>query len=505
MGIANKIINILVLIAAIGAAVCAFLLWQKREQITKGREMLSGAIVQAVDKIGPKGQIQGDSMSIKLEADQLKDPVEVLRKNIEKICKQRDELAKAFAEVVNSVNALSSSMEAQAQLNAADLVDYDKYGAKCDEGVALVTARVNYYRQRSEIMRRGLKELSAALELAGLSDKKFWDNDALKGDLAAQARQAADFSARFHKYSRHIVTTTEKLRKAVADDEAKLKKPSLGLGSKNWQKELEANMAGISTVAEKLVAFREAVEKLKSENDELRKQLSEKDALLKKKDKEIAALTKDLAEAKAEIKRLKKIIDPSSDEDGNSAEAAQQTDYTAVRKLVGKITYVNPTYGFVTIDLGLKSTIKAIGVDGNTFNRIVPLPQNAIMTVATSLDPADAKYVARISVARIGLDSSIANVLPVPGSAAPKVGDIVFFSESDIRQMMAIRELELKQREEAAASERSKAPAAAESEEAAKEEKGSAGESGEEKEDAEGTSGKPAKKPASSESDDDEE
>ena len=72
MGIANKVVNILVLIAAIGAAVCAFMLWQKREQITKGHEMLSEAIIAAVNKIDPKGQqIKKESMSIQLPATPL--------------------------------------------------------------------------------------------------------------------------------------------------------------------------------------------------------------------------------------------------------------------------------------------------------------------------------------------------------------------------------------------------------------------------------------------------
>ena len=265
----------------------------------------------------------------------------------------------------------------------------------------------------------------------------------------------------------------------------KLKKPVLGLDSKDWQKELSANMTGISNVAKKLVELREAVEKMKEENEALKKQLSEKEALLKKKDGEIAALTKELTDAKAEIKRLKKIIDPSSDgEDGASQDNAQQMDYAVIKRLVGKITYVNPTYGFVAIDLGTKSTVKMIGVDGKEGNRTVALPQNAIMTVATSLEPGDAKYVGRISVARIGTDSSIANVLPLPGSTPPKVGDVVFFSESDLQQMRAIRELELKQAEEAAAREKVKEASAIIENEDAKEKKTSE-ESADEKEDDE--------------------
>lgn len=485
MGIANKVINILVLIAAIGAAVCAVLLWQKREQITKGREILSEAIIRTVDKIGPKGQIQKDAMSIKLKADELKAPVSVLQENINKICKQRDEIAKAFADVVNEVNSLTSSMEAKAQIEVEKITDYKEYDAKSKEGVELVSERVNYYKQRSELIKKGLKELSAALELSGISDKNFWNNEKLGQDLSAQAKRAKDFSTRFHKYSKHILATTEELRKALGE-EVKLKKPALGLDSKNWQKELASNMESMKAAAAKLAEFRESVGKLKSENEALKKALSEKDTLIKKKDGEITALTKELADAKIEIKRLKKIIDPSSGdaEDGAPAETAQQTDYTIVKKLVGRITYVNPTYGFVAIDLGTKSTVKAIGIDGKETNRIVALPQNAIMTVATSLEPGDAKYVARISVARIGVNSSIANVLPLPGSTLPKVGDVVFFSESDLSQMRAIREQELKLAAENAARENVREASAIIEGKEAKNEKTSE-DDGDEKEDAE--------------------
>ena len=463
MGIANKVINILVLIAAIGAAVCAFLLWQKREQITKGREMLSEAIVQTVDKIGPRGQVQKDAMSIKLEADKLKEPISVLSKNIAKICKQRDEIAKAFADVVNNVNTLTSSLETKAQIEVAEMTSYDKYSGKRDEGVALVAERVNYYKQRSEIIKNGLKELSAAMELSGLSEEAFWDNTKLGADLAEQVKRAAELTARFHKYSDHILSATDRLQDAVSEENIQLKKPALGIENDVWRDDLSGNMEGVHAVAEKITALRETVAKLKKENETLKKQLSEKDAIIKKKDGEIASLSKELTDAKAEIKRLKKIIDPSSDgEDSGSDSAAQQADFSVVKKLVGKITYVNPQYGFVMIDLGAKSTVKGLGVDGKQLiDKPAPLPQNAIMTVATSLNPEDAKYVARISVARIGATSSIANVLPLPGSAEPKVGDTVFFSDSDIRQMAAIRELALKQAEEAAAREKAKEAEAA--------------------------------------------
>ena len=493
MGIANKVINILVLIAAIGAAVCAFLLWQKREQITKGREMLSKAIVEAVHKIDSGEQIKVESMSIKLPADQLKEPIDTLQKNVDKICEQRNVLAKAFSDVVNSVKSLSSSLDEKVELSEKELKDYKVSGEKCKEGVDLVEKRIAYYKERNEVIKAGLKDLASALELAGISNDKFWNNAELGRDLSSRTNRAREFSTRFHKYAGHILASTDKLRSALSSENVDLKKPSLGLETKNWRKELSSNLEGIDAVVKKIGELREAAEKLKKENEELKNQLREKDEQLKKKDGEIAALNRRIAEDKAEIKRLKKIIDPNSEDDGDAEgaggkdgkAAAQQMDFTSVKKLIGKVTYVNQDYGFVAIDLGTKATVKAIGVDGREINKTVPLPHGAILTVATSLNPDDAKYIARIVVTKIGTDSSIANILPQPGSSMPKVGDTVFFSDSDLRQMLERRERELKLAEEAAAREKAKEAIAAIDEEGTKKDKSSSEEESDDKEESE--------------------
>ena len=165
---------------------------------------------------------------------------------------------------------------------------------------------------------------------------------------------------------------------------------------------------------------------------------------------------------------MKDIIDPSwrNQVGANAKAGAAQIDTALLRKLVGKVTFINEKYGFVEIDLGKANTVQDKKIDVNTgkqvsVDKVIGIPADGIMTVATSLDPNTANYVARVLIVKVGDKSSIANIIPMPGAAAPKVGDVVFFSESDMVQMRAIREIAAKKAADAAALEKAKAEEAA--------------------------------------------
>ena len=342
------------------------------------------------------------------------------------------------------------------------MTDYDKYGKKRDDGIALVSGRVKYYKERNEIIAEKLRKLSEAMKLAGLFEgEDFLNNDKMSEDFQKQIDHASELVARFQRYSGHIIDAANELQKVVEEgDDLQLNVPaSLGLENKDWDRNLTDNMSGIQNLVKKIEALRDAVKKLQQENEELKAKLKEKETLIKAKDAEIASLRDKLEKANAEVKRLKKIIDFGSDDGENSGSALQQSDFSSVKKLIGKITYINPTYGFVVIDLGSKSTIKAKNSDGKEVDKITPLPEGAVMTVATSLDPGDARYVAQIVIARVGTTSSIANVIPL-GSSTPKVGDVVFFSESDVREMYEMRKKALEKAETEAGEKAAKAAAA---------------------------------------------
>ena len=102
MKIANRILNILVLLLALGAATGSFFLFQKREQITKGRQMMSEAVVKTVKTIDPAAKISVEEMSIAKPAADLAAPLKVLEDNTKKIVDQRNKIAAAVAEISNA-------------------------------------------------------------------------------------------------------------------------------------------------------------------------------------------------------------------------------------------------------------------------------------------------------------------------------------------------------------------------------------------------------------------
>ena len=77
---------------------------------------------------------------------------------------------------------------------------------------------------------------------------------------------------------------------------------------------------------------------------------------------------------------------------------------------------------------------------GRPFRRLrASVPEGAILTVATSLDPDTAKYICKAQVIRLRANASVATVLASPGGSFtyPSVGDVVYFSQADIATMKA--------------------------------------------------------------------
>lgn len=443
MNITSRIINILVLLAAIGAAVCAYLLFQKREQITKGRRMMAESVVKAVKKIDPAVKISAEDMSIKLPAENLKNPLNVLDKNVNKIFNQRKAIADTLAETTNMVNAMESSMPPDEKLEEKDLTSYQTSQAKREAAVATVTKKVEYYGKKNQAVSAGMKSIAAAVRESEIPDEQLRDNEKLAEGFGKFSQKAERYTVRATKFGSHIETVSDKFKFD--------KKPNTAVDNDEFEEELRLNLENVDTFIAEYEKIKEEREQLKQEVQKLTEELDAKEKALQKQISENKNLQKEIEIAKKEVKRLKKIIDPFSEDEDEKDGKQDEMDYTIfLRKLVAKITYVNTEYGFVMIDAGSKSTVQGPGLDGKIINKPAPLPPNALMTVTTSLDPAKAQYVARLQIVRVGTTSSIANILPTPGRALPKVGDLVFFSESDFAQMRAIRELAMKKDEEAA-------------------------------------------------------
>ena len=451
MKIANRILNILVLIAALGASVCAFFLFQKREQITKGRQMMSEAVVKTVKTIDPAAKISVDDMSIAKPAADLAAPLKVLEDNTQKIVDQRNKIAASVAAISNSVMGWKDAKAKKGE----DFSDYaavvastDKDGkavaSSLDQNTALVSARGKYYIDRNSKVQAGINQLVNTLKGKRISPADFTpdgdkDNKKLVANMNALVARARMVMNRYSAFSRQFAQIAKSM--GFKDD-------SLDVNLKDG--DFNKNLNKYVTNVKKFVAEKKKLEaenkRLKGQIANLNKQIGSLNDKVNAEKKNVAKLNGDLTKAQKEIERLKDIIDPTwREREGQKNVAKTAVDETPLlRKLRGKIVSVNEKFGFVVINLGKVNKFEDIKIDIDTGKEVptvrkVGVPEYGILTVASSLDPGKADYVCRLTVLRVGNDSSIANIIVTRGGRMPKVGDVVFFSESDVRQMKEMR------------------------------------------------------------------
>ena len=451
MKIANRILNILVLIAALGAAVCAFFLFQKREQITKGRQMMSEAVVKTVKTIDPTVKISVDDMSIAKPAADLAAPLKVLEDNTQKIVDQRNKIAASVAAISNAVMGWKGDKAKKGE----DFSDYaatasttDASGkpvlSQLDQNTALVSARGKYYIDRNNKVQAGINQIVSTLKGKRISPVDFTpdgdkDNRKLVANLNTLNQRAKMVMNRYSAFTKLLAAFARMMGFKGDSLDVNLKDGEFNKNLDKYSKNVKA------FIAEK--------KKLEAENKELKEQINTLKGQIKELntnlDNEKANVTKlngDLTKAQKEIERLKDIIDPTwREREGQKNVAKKDVDETPLlRKLRGKVVSVNEKFGFVVINLGLVNQFEDIKIDIDTGKEIptvrkVAVPADGILTVASSLEPGKADYVCRLMVFRVGKDSSIANIVITKGGRMPKVGDVVFFSESDVRQMKEMR------------------------------------------------------------------
>ena len=232
----------------------------------------------------------------------------------------------------------------------------------------------------------------------------------------------------------HIVTVSSQ----ISPDSREL-----DLNSQEYPQLLKENVATVETYVKQH-------KDLLKDNEELRERVRRAEIRLGAADEDTATYKKVAEEAERkrieledEIKRLRGIIDPT----GNSTE--EDVNFAVLKDLVGKVVFVNEEYGYITIDIGSGSEVVR-----NSGERLrAAVPEGAVVTVATSLDPETAEYVCKAQVIRLRAKASVATILASPAGefAYPSVGDVVYFSQADIAKMKAAHDEALRQKAEARA------------------------------------------------------
>lgn len=418
MGIASRIFNILVLLAAITAVVFAYMLWEKREQITLVREAEAKAIAEVAKNLDPDSTITAKDLSIEKTPAQVKKPLGQLDEIGRKIVAQRNDIAKAYV-------ALEEIVLGEDKLAKAD--DVIAYPTTNDNlrGVKDRTqARIDYHKNRMDIVADYLDQYIKIYDAEGALDKTSVDNFNVGNEnLKTEFGKLKDKGVKMRDERNDLVANSREIAIAL-----ELEEPDYDSSVADANSKL---INGVKTYAQHHKDLIEGKKQVDSELASAKDDITDKEGKIAELNSSIRKKDNDIASLK---QRIRDIIGGSG---GLFDNEQARFDFSLLRQVQGKIVRVEPELGFIVIGFGKNNKVVK-DVDGKKETVDIAIPREAIMTVATSLDPDTASYVVKAQAFKVEQDMTFANIIPSGSdSALPKSGDIVFFSQPDIKAMIA--------------------------------------------------------------------
>ena len=444
MSKASKVINIFIFVFAIVVVVFGVLLFQKREQLTQARARIASAVEKVTRQIDSSATISADSLSIDKHPNDVNEAMVKLESAVDKIVKQRNAIAANLTDVTNTVleKAYYGEGDDPYIVEEDRISNYRTTDATLAEIKTHIGERMEYFYVRDKHVSDFMSKDGANLGMPARNYAFSADNAKLANSLNELIAKTNDTMERMTAFRNHIVSVSNQ----ISPDSREL-----DLTSQEYNQLLKEN---ITTVE----AYVNLHKQLIQDNEDLRERVMRAEDELGSAEENTSSYKKvaeeaerKRVEAEKEILRLRKIIDPTGF--GDEENAAMNINFNVLKDLVGKVVYVNEQYGYITIDIGSESEV--IRSSGERIRASVP--EGALLTVATSLDPDTAQYVCKAQVIRLRSKASVATILASPGGTFdyPSVGDVVYFSQGDIATMKTAHEEAMRKRaEERAAAER---------------------------------------------------
>lgn len=413
MGIANRVINVLILVVAVIVVFFSFKLFEKREQLVKGWSIMAASINKTASIFDDESK-SGTALAKELTTQKLSHEnfatlaanVAKLEAEAAKLVEQRDRLAGSLAKV-------AEKLETPAETDAAELT---KVSTSTDRQIDLLE-RVQKVQNRNDDLVARVVDMGKNIGTE-VTAQDLKNSETLTDTMRKLNDSAVNLKTRNEKYDRHITAVAEVLELPV--------KPQLS------GDDYEANL---KTAYASVQDFKNTFDTTKKELEQEKRLANELKVQVEKKTAEIAAIQKRVAAQQAEIKKLKAIIDPEASAETGKELAMELPPRDVYKKLRGKVVYVSDKYGFVTVDLGSKSQItQKIGKAEKQVN--APLQHGGVLTVARDLASDKATFAGKVKVVKVNENTAVANILPVKGLVTPQVGDDVYFEEADIVSML---------------------------------------------------------------------
>jgi hypothetical protein len=443
MSKASKVINIFIFVFAIVVVVFGVLLFQKREQITQARADIAATVEKVSRLIDPAATIPADDLKISKTPAEVNEAMVKLDASVNKIVKQRNAIAENLTDVTNTVleKAFYGEGDEPYIVESGEITKYRGYDETLAEIKTHIGERMEYFYVRDKHVSDFMAKDGANLGMSARNYAFSADNAKLANALNELLVKTNDTVERMKAFRGHIVTVSHHISPDAKEPD---------LNSQEYNRLLKENM---TTIEEYVKDYQET----KKQNEELRERVVRAEARLGDAEEDTSTYRRvaeeaerKRAEAEKEVIRLRKIIDPTGFGEG---EEALNINYDVMKDLVGKVVYVNEQFGYVTVNIGSESEV--IRSSGERIR--VSVPEGALLTIATSLDPDTAKYVCKAQVIRLRAKAAVATILASPGGSFdyPSVGDVVYFSQADIATMKAAHEEAMRKKaEERAAAER---------------------------------------------------
>ena len=400
MVILNRIINILILLAAIAAVVFSYLLFSKREKLVNGWGQMATAISTAAKTLDDGGA-SGTLAAKDLAEDKLK------HTNYEQLGQVLPKLKDNISKVIAQRNDLSSNIEKVAttllipKVNAKDLKNINAYK---DQERLFSNGVEQFLANRDKISSeytKTFKKFGVSISPAELNDSNRTATAITKGNMKVN-----DFVSRKNTYEKFILT----LAKAIGVQAPKISNPA-------YVKELNKLIAAINIKNRDLKTAKQKVAKLEKENKSLKQKM--------------AAAGNDIKRFKAQIREKEDIISKNGEKPPQE-KYLKAGDPDCYKYVLGVIEYVDKDYGFVTINIGKNYYI--MQPYGDIKNYVpYPLKKGIVLTVVRDFNSTNPLFIAKIVVTKVDDTSSVCNLI----SGKPELiqeGDFVQIKEEDVKK-----------------------------------------------------------------------
>jgi chromosome segregation ATPase len=416
MRILVRVVNILILLLAVAAAVFTFMLFKKRDELVKGWGKMSEAVSStsaALDK-GSGTKVASKLSPQSLDHKNFKDLDNLLpnlKKQADDVIKQRDSLSMGLKDV-------ASTLRLPEEIQPDDLKAMDKYEAKKTEllgGVAKV-------KERNDVIVSEVVSASKKLDPdPKLNSESLKDNAKYKSEVSKLGTSIQSQRSKTDAFGKYISNIASELDLSPKPD----------LSSEGYSASLPKNMDAVKAYKSNYLKTKN---ELVQKSDELNKTKQSMTELKTAFD----SLTNNSSEKDSTIASLKKCIRELTNLDTDSdsqIKILQPGDPQIMRLVKGRVIQTSDKWNFVVLDLGADSKVSQ-QIGSKSVSLPIMLPLNEDMVVARlSDDKSECDFVGRVNLSKIFGDYSIANLALSPRGRSPvQPGDLVFFSDDVIKK-----------------------------------------------------------------------